>query len=95
MTNTWIPLTVAVTISAHPLQNEDVLGPSILNEVEHAISIAPTNAPAAEWTPRTNGLSRTDIAVRIVSSQRADGRWMEGTNDVTSAALQILRELSL
>ena len=88
-------MTVAVTISAHPLQNEDVLGPSILNEVEHAISIAPTNAPAAEWTPRTNGLSRTDIAVRIVSSQRADGRWMEGTNDVTSAALQILRELSL
>ena len=86
---------MAVTISAHPLQNEDVLGPSILNEVEHAISIAPTNAPAAEWTPRTNGLSRTDIAVRIVSSQRADGRWMEGTNDVTSAALQILRELSL
>ena len=95
MANTWIPVALAVTILAHPLQNEDVLGPSVINEVEHAISIAPTNAPAAEWTPKTNGLSRTDIAVRLVSAQRADGRWMDGTNDVTSAALRILRDLSL
>ena len=46
------------------------------------------------WAPQTNGLSRTAVAIRLVSMQRADGRWMEGTNDVTSAALRMLRELS-
>ena len=94
MVQTWIPAAVAVAISAHPLANEDVIGLSVLNEVEHAISVAPTNAPPAEWMPQTNGLSRTAIAVRLVSSQRSDGRWMDGTNDVTSAVLRTLRELS-
>lgn len=94
MTHPWITVALAATISAHPISNEDVLGPSVLNEVAHAISIAPTNAPPATWTPQTNDLSQTAIAIRLVSLQRADGRWMEGTNDVTSAALRILRELS-
>ena len=41
----------------------------------------------------TNGLSRTAIAIRLVSEQKGDGRWMRGTNDVTSAVLEILRSL--
>ena len=94
MTYQWITAALAATISALPISNEDVLGQSVLNEVAHAISIAPTNTSAATWAPQTNGLSRTAVAIRLVSMQRADGRWMEGTNDVTSAALRMLRELS-
>ena len=89
-----LPL-LAVAITAHPLANEDVLEPSVLNEVEHAISRAPTNSPpGVASTPfPTNGLSRTALALRIVSSQRPDGRWLDGTNDVTSAAVEVLRSL--
>lgn len=81
-------------IVARPLANDDVLELSVLNEVEHAIAVAPTNPPpSAAWDPGTNGLSRTAIALRLVTSQRADGRWLDGTNDVTAAALRILKEL--
>jgi len=85
----------AVTISANPLVNDDVLEPSVLNEVEHAIARVPTNAPAcmSSWRPFTNTVSATELAIRLVSSQRSDGRWIDGTNDVTEAALRILREL--
>ena len=87
-------LALAVTISAQPLVNEDVLEPSVCNEVCHALSLAPTNAPAATILPAwTNGQNRTQIAIRLVSAQRADGRWLAGTNDVTSAAVEILRGL--
>ena len=84
---------LAVAISANPLANEDVLEPSILNEVEHAIARAPTNPPpCASWRPFTNSVSATETAIRLVSSQRSDGRWVDGTNDVTEAALRILRD---
>ena len=88
-------LSLAVAaIVARPLPNDDVLEQSVLNEVEHAISAAPTNPPpSAAWDPGTNGLSRTAIALRLVCAQRADGRWLDGTNDVTAAALRILKEL--
>ena len=94
MIRTLIPAAIIGAISAHPLTNEDVPGLSVLNEVEHAIAIAPTNAPPTDWTPPTNGLSRTAAAVRLVSSQRSDGRWMAGTNDVTSAVLETLKALA-
>ena len=86
----------AAAIVAQPLANDDVLEPSVLNEVEHAISVAPTNPPpaSAAWDPKTNGLSRTAVALRLVSAQRADGRWLDGTNDVTAAALGILERLA-
>ena len=88
------PLALAVTITAHPLANEDFLEPSVRNEVRHALSLAPTNAPAATVpTSWTNGLDRTQVAIRLVSAQKADGRWLSGTNDVTSAAVEILREV--
>lgn len=85
---------LALSITAQPLVNEDVLEPSVRNEVRHALALAPTNAPAAAvpaaWT---NGQNRTQVAIRLVSAQKADGRWLVGTNDVTSAAVEILKEV--
>ena len=87
-------LAFAAVVTAQPLVNEDVLEPSVRNEVRHALSIAPTNAPAATALPvATNGLNRTQIAIGLVSAQKGDGRWLVGTNDVTSAALDLLKEL--
>ena len=89
-----IALAFAAVITAQPLVNEDVLEPSVRNEVRHALSIAPTNAPAATALPvSTNGLNRTQIAIGLVSAQKGDGRWFVGTNDVTSAAVELLKEL--
>ena len=87
-------IVIAAVITAQPLVNEDVLEPSVRNEVRHALSLAPTNAPAATLLPvSTNGLNRTQLAIRLVSAQKADGRWFIGTNDVTSAATELLKEL--
>ena len=81
-------------VVAQPLVSEEVLEPSVLNEVEHALAIAPTNSPAPAGLPfATNGLSRTDLAIRLVSSQREDGRWLVGTNDVTAVAVGLLKSL--
>ena len=89
-----VALAFAAVITAQPLVNEDVLEPSVRNEVRHALSIAPTNAPAATALPvATNGLNRTQIAIGLVSAQKGDGRWLVGTNDVTSAAIELLKEL--
>ena len=87
-------LALAAVLTAQPLVNEEVLEPSVCNEVRHALAVAPTNAPAATALPiATNGLSRTQIAVGLVSAQKGDGRWLVGTNDVTSAAVAVLKEL--
>lgn len=86
---------LAVTITAQPLVNEDVLEPSVRNEVLHALSLAPTNASAPAFSVPvawTNGQNRTQVAVRLVSAQKADGRWCVGTNDVTAAAIEVLKE---
>ena len=87
-------LAFAAVVTAQPLVNEDVLEPSVRNEVRHALSIAPTNAPAATALPiPTNGLNRTQVAIGLVSAQKGDGRWLVGTNDVTFAAIELLKEL--
>ena len=89
-----IALAFVAVITAQPLVNEDVLEPSVRNEVRHALSIAPTNAPTATALPiATNGLNRTQVAIGLVSAQKGDGRWLVGTNDVTSAAIELLKEL--
>ena len=135
-----LPLILAAIVQIQPIVSEDVLEPSVRNEVDHALSLAAaamsTNSPtAAVSTPRpiaaatnspaaastsspfaqpttnafafvasptnavpgdifgTNGLSATEIAIKLVSSQRADGRWLSGTNDVTAAAIRILLSL--
>ena len=89
-----IALAFAAVITAQPLVNEDVLEPSVRNEVRHALSVAPTNAPPAATLPiSTNGLNRTQIAIALVSAQEGNGRWFAGTNDVTSVAVELLRGL--
>lgn len=87
-------LFIAAVLTAHPLANEDVLEPSIYNEVDHALSRAPTNAPPTTLLPfATNDLSKTQLAIRLVSSQGSDGRWLVGTNDVTTSAIKLLKEI--
>ena len=87
-------LAFAAVLTAQPLVNEEVLEPSVRNEVRHALAVAPTNAPSATALPIvTNGLDRTQIAIGLVSAQKGDGRWLVGTNDVTSAAVAVLKEL--
>lgn len=87
----------ASLITAQPLVDADVLEPSVQNEVDHALSVAPTNAPpsvlAQDGAFATNGMSRTDIAIKLVSLQNKEGRWMDGTNDVTKAVVDLLKEL--
>lgn len=110
---------LALTIPLQPLVSENVLEPSVRNEVDHALSRAPqaervnvvvtTNSTAFVVTATnksgkilyhptgdvfgTNGLSATEIAIKLVSSQKSDGRWTLGTNDVTSLAVDILKSL--
>ena len=90
-------------ISVQLPASEDILEPSVLNEVEHALeradALAPAPAPSVASAAfaklyETNGLSKADAAVALVSSQRADGRWFAGTNDVTHAAIGVLRRLA-
>ena len=94
MPHSILAFSLAVVLTAHPLANEEVLEPSVRNEVEHALSLVPTNAPAGAELPfATNGMSRTQIAIRLVSLQRSDGRWWKGTNDVTAASAELLKSL--
>ena len=87
-------LAFAAVITVQPLVNDDVLEPSVRNEVRHALQVAPTNALPATMLPiPTNGLNRTQVAIGLVSAQKGDGHWFVGTNDVTSAAVELLKEL--
>jgi len=87
-------LAFAAVITAQPLVNEDVPEPSVCNEIAHALDLAPANAPPTALLPvATNGLTRSQLAIRLVSAQRSDGRWIVGTNDVTAAAVRILKEM--
>lgn len=97
----FLLLALPMVVTVQPLPSEEVLEPSVLNEVEHALDRAPealpspTPAAAAYYRHyETNGLSATKAAVALVSAQRSDGRWFVGTNDVTSAAVLTLRRLS-
>ena len=98
----WRGLLVSVTLTAQPTVSPDVLEPSVQNEVDHARARAAASATNA-WTAadaafarlyETNGLTATDAAIRLVSAQRPDGRWLSGTNDVTAAAVRTLDRLS-
>jgi hypothetical protein len=110
---------LALTIPLQPLVSENVLEPSVRNEVDHALSRAARTERAGAASAagpyvsdavstnafvdihlssksdvfNTNGLSSTDIAIKIVSLQRPDGTWKSGTNDVTSVAVEILKSL--
>ena len=114
-----LPLTIAsititaVTIAAieiGTIASEDVLEPSIQNEVDHALSrssafdepatnvtacVSSTNVMRFAVIPVswTNGLSATDKAIKLISLQDAEGRWLDGTNDVTRSVRLILQSL--
>ena len=101
---TFETLILGNLITAQPLVNGDFLEPSVQNEVDHALALAPTNAPAfkpdADGATNavtdvfgTNGLSATEIAIRLISGQKSDGRWYCGTNDVSALAVEILKGL--
>lgn len=91
---------LAAAVSVGVIADADVLEPSVLNEVEHAIATVRTDG-ASEWRRRecaefaalyaTNGMDATARAIALVSSQRG-GRWMHGGADVTPVALRLLRK---
>ena len=95
------PLIAAAPVfTIRPLVDEDVLEPSVQNEVDHALSRAPTNLTAAVAAAATkdlfatNGLDATAIAIKLISLQRADGRWyLDETNDVSTVAVEILKHI--
>ena len=89
----WMIL--AATLSLQPLVSEDVLEPSVQNEVDHAIAMGEKalGTNVVEVLVGTNSLTVTQKAIRLVSSQRSDGRWFVGTNDVTAVAVEILKNL--
>ena len=98
--NDVLPILLTIIVTAHPLVNEEVLEPSVQNEVDHALSVASTNAVPPTAAGRdfaklyaTNGMSATARAVSLVSSQK-DGCWYwQGTN-VTPVAVRLLRQVS-
>ena len=102
MQQAYAAVLAATVISAQPLVDDSVLEPSVLNEVVHAVSRAPTNGAccvrargeAVRALLGEDGLSATEAAIRLVSAQRGDGRWFVGTNDVTAAAVDFLRRIS-
>lgn len=94
-------LILALVIPLQPLVDEEVLEPSVQNEVDHALNVAPTNKfekteASIDFAKlyQTNGMSATETAIALISAQKSDGRWFLGTNEVTGAALEILRRLS-
>lgn len=86
-------LVFAAVITAQPLVNPDILEPSVANEAGHALD----RAPVVHWRGgvpfATNGLTATAMAIRLVSTQRQDGRWSEDGRDVTGEASALLRFL--
>ena len=95
-----LPILLPIVITAHPLANPDVLEPSVQNEVDHALNMASTNAVAKSAAARefahlfaTNGLSATDRAIRLISTQK-DGCWFWNGTNVTPVAVRLLREVS-
>lgn len=88
------------------LVDADVLEPSVQNEVDHALDLVPTNVLSkVDYTHDfrifcatndffgTNGLSHSEIAIKLISCQKAGGTWTYGTNDVTAVAVEILKDL--
>lgn len=95
---------LAAALVAQPIVSDDILEPSVRNEVDHALGLAARHLAAADVSATnavaevslpfpTNGLSATEIAIRLVSSQRADGGWLAGTNDVTRMVVELLESL--
>ena len=99
--NLVLSIVIAAVITAQPLANPEVLEPSVQNEVDHALSVASTNAvpPTAAGLEfarlyATNGLDATQRAITLISSQRDDGTWLWRGTNVTPVAVRLLRQVS-
>ena len=71
-----LSILLPVVITAHPLANEEVLEPSVQNEVDHALNVSSTNAVPLTAAARdfarlyaTNGMNATERAISLISSQ--------------------------
>ncbi len=88
-------LLAASVFTATPIAPGEVIEETVVNEIEHALS----RAPEVEVSAGVRGASHwkssnpTELALKLVRSQRSDGRWFEGTNDVTAAAVRALKRL--
>ena len=100
----FIGFVAAAAFSVRSLpQEEGPLEPSVQNEVDHALDLAEawlarqpvsTNAPPTGDLFRTNGLTRTRTALRLISLQRGEGWWLTSTNTApTRLARDILKGL--
>ena len=89
---------LATTIVAHVINGPETLEPSVLNEVEHALAAAPAETNAVSETTgdvfATNGLPASAVAIRLVSLQRGDGRWLVNGTNFTAEAVRILESVS-
>jgi len=90
---------LAVTVVAHVINGPEALEPSVLNEIDRALAVAPcetcgTNAvgPVGDVFA-TNGLAASAVAIRLVSLQRSDGSWFVGGTNFTAEAVRILSAL--
>lgn len=89
---------LSLIITAQPLVDDEVLEPSVQNEVDHALNVAPTNAVVVTQASidfnelyKTNKMSATERAIALVSSQKRDGRWIYAGKDVTPVATHHLK----
>ena len=92
---TLVPVLLAALVVHIPADPDGPLEPSVMNEVEHALSRVPeccrTNSPVAFGDIfATNGLSASAIAVSLVSRQGKDGKWIVNGTNATSEAVSIL-----
>jgi len=88
-----IGILLAAAVSLQPMVSGDVLEPSVLNEVEHALEIAPKAVKFSSHGFSAKG-DASARAIALVSAQKRDGRWYDGTNDVTFAAVTELKKLA-
>ncbi len=82
--------------------SDSMLEPSVLNEVHHALARSENKSMFGDLDKfkqqvksLSAGSSLTDIALKLVSTQKSDGRWYDAnTNDVTCAARYVLKHVS-
>ena len=102
----WLPLAILGTVLyLGGVSDEEVISESLGHEIDHAIARAyqsnfATNAvissnllSSVRVAFPTNNLTKTQVAIKLVSAQNAQGRWVMGTNDITKIIVQILEEL--
>ena len=84
----------AVALSSLKASDDAPLEPSILNEVDHAISLASSAVERMELENASKPrMTREEEALALVSSQRGDGTWDGDRLSATKARLQRLLEL--